>query len=199
VSDFHIVLSGRAPVSVQSPQEKFFGESLEAVDEMMKELETRFPVNDMEKIAALEQLVVNAALGKPYEMHEKAALEYLDEDVKSNDFLDEVSTLRSLNFRGKDFHGLVEFFASNMIKIEAFPEVVKAIKLLLTVPVSAATAERSFSVLRRIKSWDRASMGQEVLNFLGVLFVHKPQLDLDEVAKAFVMGEEGRRDILGKW
>jgi len=46
------------------------------VDETMKELETRFPVNDMEKIAALEQLVVNAALGKPYEMHEKAALEY---------------------------------------------------------------------------------------------------------------------------
>jgi len=41
-------------------------------------------------------------------------------------------------------------------------------------------------------------MGQEVLNFLSVLFVHKPQLDLDEVANAFVMGEEGRRGYLWK-
>ena len=35
------------------------------------------------------------------------------------------------------------------------PDAVKLLKLLLTLPASSATAERSFSALRRLKTWLR--------------------------------------------
>jgi len=40
----------------------------------------------------------------------------------------------------------------------AFPDVIACFALVLTLPVASATAERSFLVMRRVKSHLRASM-----------------------------------------
>ena len=40
-------------------------------------------------------------------------------------------------------------------------------------------------------------MSQEYLNSLSVLFVHKPDLDLKEVAKAFITEQEERMRYFG--
>ena len=42
-----------------------------------------------------------------------------------------------------------------------FPEVYHLIKVAMTIPVTSASAERYFSVLKRIKTYLRATMGQE--------------------------------------
>jgi len=56
-------------------------------------------------------------------------------------------------------------------------EVERLITLLLVVPVSSATAERSFSALRRLKTFLRATISQHRLNHLAVLHVHKDKVD----------------------
>ena len=53
----------------------------------------------------------------------------------------------------------------------------------------AGGSERTFSVLRRVKSYLWATMGQERLNHLMALHVHKAKtdnLDLIDVANTFV-------------
>ena len=53
------------------------------------------------------------------------------------------------------------------------PELTKLVRLGLTVPVTSCTSERSFSGLRRLKTYLRATMGQGRLNHLAVLNCHK--------------------------
>jgi len=58
-----------------------------------------------------------------------------------------------------------------------FGEVERLLNLLLVVPVSSATAERSFSDLRRLKTYLRATLCQQRLNHLAILHVHKNVVD----------------------
>ena len=56
-------------------------------------------------------------------------------------------------------------------------------------PASNAMSERSFSTLRRVKTYLRSTMRQDRLNYLMILHVHKERtdaLDLKEVANEFV-------------
>ena len=68
-------------------------------------------------------------------------------------------------------------------------EVHKLLQLYFTFPVTMATAERSFSSLRRIKTFLRSSMSDCRLNNMFLLHVHTSRtvaLDLSAVAKDFV-------------
>ena len=58
-----------------------------------------------------------------------------------------------------------------------YSEIITLIKLLLIVPASNATSERSFSALRRVKTYLRTTMTQERLNNLMFLHVHQERLD----------------------
>ena len=76
------------------------------------------------------------------------------------------------------------------------PDVIALLKLCLVLPASTASAERSFSTLRRIKSYLRATISQERLNHLMVLNTYKERIDmLDEAAllKSFVLHNDMRR------
>ena len=80
-------------------------------------------------------------------------------------------------------------------------EVVTVMKLLV-LPATNASSERSFSALRQIKSYLRSTMGQERLNRLMTLHVHNDligSLDLVEVANQFVIGNEYRQRMFGKF
>ena len=77
-------------------------------------------------------------------------------------------------------------------------EVVTVMKLVVVMPATNATSERSFSAIRRIKSYLRSTMGQERLNYLMTLHVHKESTDslnLVQVANEFVSGKESRQRL----
>ena len=81
-----------------------------------------------------------------------------------------------------------------------YSEVVKLTSLLLVLPASSATAERSFSCLRRVKTYLRATMGQERLNNLLVMNIHQDildSLDLKKVVSEFVSLNDYRRNVFG--
>jgi len=54
-------------------------------------------------------------------------------------------------------------------------------------PVPAATAERSFSLLQRLKTWLRNTMMQDRLTGLAVMnFHHEIPVDIDQVYATFI-------------
>ena len=74
-------------------------------------------------------------------------------------------------------------------------------KLLLVMPVTNATLERSFSALQRIKSYLRATMSQERLNSLLTLHIHMENalaLSLSDIDNDFVSAKENRMTKFGK-
>ena len=58
-----------------------------------------------------------------------------------------------------------------------FPNVWIAYRILLTIPVTVTSAERSFSKLKLIKSYIRSTMSQERLNGLAILSIEKHMLE----------------------
>lgn len=72
--------------------------------------------------------------------------------------------------------------------LEIYPNLVTASKILLTLPVSVASGEGSFSKLKLIKTYLRSTMQQERLSGLSVISIEKNLLDqvhVDEIATKF--------------
>ena len=73
----------------------------------------------------------------------------------------------------------------------------KLLLLYATVPLSSATAERTFSAMRRLKTWLRSTMGPNQLTNRMFAVMHKERLqgvNLNKVAKEFInSGSNARR------
>ena len=54
-----------------------------------------------------------------------------------------------------------------------YPNIYVILHLLLTIPVSTASPERSFSCLRRLKTWLRSTMVEDRLTSLALLHIHR--------------------------
>ena len=79
-------------------------------------------------------------------------------------------------------------------------QVCKTFKLLLVMPATNAVSERSFSALRRIKSYLRSTITQQRLKHLMVHHIHKDltdKLDIISLANEFVAKREHRFSIFG--
>lgn len=92
-------------------------------------------------------------------------------DVDGNHLLLEIKTLRYLLPSGitKPIE-VLDFLR----KFEGcYPNTWNAYRVMLTVPISVASAERSFSKLKLIKSYLRSSMSEERLNGLAILSIER--------------------------
>lgn len=72
--------------------------------------------------------------------------------------------------------------------------------LLMTVPATSCTCERSFSALKYIKNYLRSTMSQKRLTHLLLLFVHSGlcfNIDLDDVMGEFIKRTAERRNTFG--
>ena len=79
---------------------------------------------------------------------------------------------------------------------QLLPELLKVLKLFLTIPVTTCTAERSFSHLRRIKTYLRSTIGQSRLNHIAILSCYLEETDIiniHDVYTEFVSRNELRR------
>jgi len=70
---------------------------------------------------------------------------------------------------------------------DLLPEFNKLVRTILIIPVSSCTAERSFSALRRLKTFLRSTMGQSRLHDIFMVHIHKDEgIDLSIVANQFI-------------
>ena len=78
------------------------------------------------------------------------------------------------------------------------PDIVTVFKIFLTLPVTVASAERSFSKLKLIKNYMymRSNMSQDMLSGLSILSIENERarnLDLSEIVKQFAEKNARRR------
>ena len=69
-----------------------------------------------------------------------------------------------------------------------FPNVVNAYRVLLTIPVIVASAQRNFSKLKLLKTYMRSTMSQERLNGLALISIESDVLesiDYQELIESF--------------
>ena len=115
--------------------------------------------------------------------------EYSD-DLKAQKLSEEMSALKMIhkqNF-GKDALDPLQLLNKicSLQLNEIFPELVIALKIFLTIPVSIASGKRSFSKLSLIKSYNRSTMSQDRLNDLSTLNMNYKiarQMDFTDVIK----------------
>ena len=81
-----------------------------------------------------------------------------------------------------------------------YRQVFKLIRILLVCPVSAATCERSFSVLRCLKTYLRNCLAQGRLNHNAVARVHRDvlqSLNVNEILNEFCSRSDQRKQLFG--
>ena len=62
-------------------------------------------------------------------------------------------------------------------QLSLISQVKRLMQLILVMPATNASSERSFSALRRVKTYLRTTMTQERLNYLMIIHVHKERTD----------------------
>ncbi|XP_073729785.1 zinc finger MYM-type protein 1-like [Misgurnus anguillicaudatus] len=138
------------------------------VDRMVSELELRFSS-------------VNSGLLKGIQ-----ACSPKSENFLSESHLDEIARHYSIDLKTEEVLVAKNFLARkteagcppqdmlavhNLLDPDMFPSLRATIQVALTVPVSSCSCERSFSVLRRLHSWLRQTMGQKRLHNLAVMSI----------------------------
>ncbi|XP_022160087.1 zinc finger MYM-type protein 1-like [Myzus persicae] len=111
---------------------------------------------------------------------------------------------KSEEFLNTNPYDLVKKIKMNDL-ISAFQEVFKLGQLILTIPSTTASVERSFSALKRIKSYQRSTQGQERLSSLSLISIEKELLHkeknhpefYDKVINEFLK-QERRMDFIYK-
>ncbi len=69
---------------------------------------------------------------------------------------------------------------------DSFPNIHQLLLISCTLPITSAEAERSFSLLRRIKTCLRSTMAEERMSVLGVIAMHySERISVDDVCLAF--------------
>ncbi|XP_022179567.1 uncharacterized protein LOC111040116 [Myzus persicae] len=73
---------------------------------------------------------------------------------------------------GPEQNNQINLFKKN-ITISTFPNVYKLLNLALTLPISSASCERSFSTMRRINTYIRSTMTQDRFSSLAILNIER--------------------------
>ncbi|CAM1294315.1 Uncharacterised protein r2_g371 [Pycnogonum litorale] len=127
---------------------------------------------------------------------------FYDTDINGNELFIEIGDCRMLlSNRTKalpesplDLLGFIVFYGDDV-----FPNLRISLQVLLTIAVSIASCERSFSKLKLILSYLRASMGQDRLSDLALLSVERETLettDFDDVIDQFATVKSRKINLL---
>lgn len=158
-------------------ESKWRRDFFEAVDLMNSEIERRFGQAGMSTAAKREKVLLDSAKG-------------LVSDADLTTLQLPQMDIASLGLPLRMLGGLTKEHAFNSVKDAAgfesalhpqtrglFSEVEKPIHLCLSLPVSTVCSERSFSALRRLKTWLRSTVTQRRLTHMALLHVYKEILD----------------------
>ena len=154
-----------------------------------------------------ESLLVNAANKQDYEEDLKFVTKFDKKDLCKEQLemqLDILATSRPPETSRYDLPFLLkQLKAMSIAQRSLLCHVCTVISLILVMPATNAVSERSFSTLRRIKTYLRSTMSQIRLNSnIITLHIHKDltdNLDLLEVGNEFVSAFEHRQNTLGKF
>lgn len=190
----------------QTAEDYYRVQFLAFLDAVIEHISSRFVQPGLKTYCNLESLLLSACRGEEYvDLLDKVCQVY-DEFDKSR-LGRQLAMLQSLCSQSEcpiaNVTTFANFFRRKSSEVKSlFGQVDILLRLLLVVPASSATAERSFSCLRRLKNYLRSTMSQCRLNHLTVLHVHQDRvdaLDLHAIYQDFVAKNDYRKDVFGNF
>ena len=202
--------SGSEQHQYGSPKAYFRHIYFEACDLLYVELGYRFDNQVTSSVVALEQTLIKAANGEDYQSSIKELEKsYYKDDVVISDLSRHLLLLQDVVRKGvpevkkvTSIHTICEAMNSNDVFKEMLPTVHQLLRLYLTLPITSATSERTFSALRRLLTYLRSKMTEKRLNNCLLLHIHKDftdVLDLLSVAKEFISVTDERQKYFGRF
>ena len=183
----------------------------EALDLVISSIQERFNQPGYVVYRNLEELLLKAVNAKDYSSELDYVTEFYGSDLDKNELSTQLKILAS-NIRDE-----VHLPSSETITLPEilsfirklsngqrafFKQVCWIVRLILVVPSTNASSERSFSTMKRLKTYLRSTMGQSRLNHLMVLNIYKEildSMDMISIANEFVQANEHRLHIFGKF
>jgi len=113
--------------------------------------------------------------------------QYID-DLPNPDILDQEISLWKRRWKSMEVEDRPNSLAKALKECDdlRFPNIFILLKIGCTLPVTSAECERSFSVMRRMRTWLRSSMTSNRLTALAIMNIHRDiQVDYKNAAKLF--------------
>ncbi|XP_073470341.1 zinc finger MYM-type protein 1-like [Aquarana catesbeiana] len=95
-----------------------------------------------------------------------------DSDIRGLELYEELRMCMRTVPPKLDMSGSLKYLIDNNLT-DVYPNIYVALRVILTIPVTVASAERSFSKLKLIKTYLRSTMSQERLSALAVLSIER--------------------------
>ena len=176
----------------------------EALDLIINCIQDRFDQPGFRIYQSVESLLVKACQQKDWKSDLDIVCEMYKDDF-NKDLLSTQLNILEANFKDYDSSDNITIFDVKNYLLSRSPgqlalisQVKRLIQLLLVMPATNASSERSFSALRRVKNYLRTTMTQERLNYLMILYVHKERtdsLDMKSIINEFISSSEHRNGI----
>ena len=188
-----------------TPEDHYRHIYFQAIDLIIACINDRFNQTGYQTYRNVQDLLLKAARGEDYKTHFDFVTHFYGSDFNPQLLSTQLQVL-STNLIVDPASNIVlsdviEFFRTlTPAKQDLLSEVCVLLRLLLVMPASNAVSERSFSALRRVKTYLRSTMNQDRLNHLMILHIHREltdKLNLIEMANEFISGNEHRLTVFG--
>lgn len=196
--------SESSPAAQFQPKENLRRNFFEIVDLMINALKDRFNQEGFETLIRLEGTILNAfKCNVPNNKDLHMALKPFSDDFDVEMLMLQLKLLENLpGDKPESCADLARILAKESDTVKhMFQQVILLLVLVMTIPASAATAERSFSALRRLKNYLRSNMTQKRLFHIMLLHVHQEitkDLDPAKLMQEFVSRNEERKRVFGQ-
>ncbi|XP_065643011.1 uncharacterized protein LOC136074605 [Hydra vulgaris] len=117
-----------------------------------------------------------------------------DEDIDGIALNEDLKTIQFFIKSNLSPHEVLNYIYKNALN-EIFPNITIVLRIFLTLPVSVASGERSFSKLKLIKNYLRSTMKEERLTDLSIISIESDTLDsidINDLIKNFVAAKARR-------
>ena len=199
----HFEIGSGAGSHPESAMDLYRRKYFEALDLVIESIKIRFHQPGYQLYSHLEQLIVLAANGKEYAQHVEAVCKFYGNDLDSSLLRTQLDSLKCY-FNTRESTTIVEVIAGIRSMSPAqrsfFSEVCSVTRVVLVMPATNAASERSFSCMRRLKTYLRGTMHRSRLNHVMLLSINKDHvdsLDLNAIGEEFIRGSEHRLRQLG--
>ena len=201
----HLEIGSSAPEFANIVEDVYRKAYYEVIDFVVQSIKDRFDQNGYKMLSKLEELLCDSECKlEDY----SDVMQLYGDDFNQQRMASQLLILhanlpheiKSL-VGGMKLKGIIAFLQSlSLIESELYTEVIKLAKLIIVMPATNAVSERTFSALRRLKTWLRSTMHQSRLNWCMLLHVHKDEsdkLDLAIIGNEFASRNSSRQELFG--
>ena len=192
------------PEFCSSPKNFYKCLFFEALDLVVASINCRFDQKGYRTMINIEQLLFKASNGETFEDELTSVCTFFGDDFCKETLSIELPIFRQVYLSSPVGHSPPSLQVIKEALLSLSPSQRKLVsnvsllfQLLLILPATNASSERSFSTLRRIKSYLRSTMGQARLNHLMILYGHQERtdsLDMKAIGNTYIAKNEARKN-----